>query len=78
MDTRALSVTLDGFHAQLFTLTFESFIVSGILSSRLARHAAQQAVELFVNSYQYDARMGRVRCACPPLTRPRTRPRAPH
>ena len=53
MDARTLSISLDAFHAQLFTLTYESFLPAGVLSSRLGRRAAQLAVELFVGSYQY-------------------------
>jgi hypothetical protein len=53
MDARTLAVALDAFHAQLFTLTHESFAPAGLLSARLARRAAQTAVDLFVGSYQY-------------------------
>jgi len=54
MDARTLSLTMDTFHAQLFTLSPESFYAPGVVSTRLGRQAAQQAVALFVASYQYD------------------------
>ena len=53
MDPRTLAISMDAFHAQLFTLTYESFLPHGVVSSRLGRLAAQHAVKLFVASYQY-------------------------
>jgi len=64
MDARTLSLTMDTFHAQLFTLSPESFYAPGVVSTRLGRQAAQQAVALFVASYQYGRGALPVRQLC--------------